>query len=57
MWIVVEGIGELIYNEKSYEVKAGDAVYFEPFHTHQIRNNSGQSLKVLSFWWQKQCST
>ena len=57
MWIVIEGIGELAYNDKSYEVKAGDAVYFEPFQTHLIRNHSPQPLKVLSFWWPKQCST
>lgn len=57
MWIIVEGTGELIYDEKSHQVKAGDAVYFEPFHTHLIRNHSSQALKVLSFWWQQQCST
>ena len=57
MWIIVEGTGELIYNEKSFQVKAGDAVYFGPFHTHLIHNHSSQSLKVLSFWWPQQCST
>lgn len=57
MWIIVEGAGELLYDDRSFQVKAGDAVYFEPFHTHQIRNRSSHALKVLSFWWQQQCST
>ncbi len=57
MWVIVEGMGELLYNDKSYQVKAGDAVYFEPFHTHLIRNHSSDALKVLSFWWPQQCST
>ena len=57
MWVIVEGMGELLYNDKFYQVKAGDAVYFEPFHTHLIRNHSSDALKVLSFWWPQQCST
>lgn len=51
MWVVIEGAGELVYDDHSVAVKAGDAVYFEPFHTHQVRNHSEQALKVLSFWW------
>jgi mannose-6-phosphate isomerase-like protein (cupin superfamily) len=57
MWIVIEGTGELVYNGMAYDVKAGDAVYFEPFQTHLIHNHSQHVLKVLSFWWAKQCST
>lgn len=51
MWIVVEGAGELVYDSRKLEVKGGDAVYFEPFHMHQIFNHSAETLKVLSFWW------
>jgi|SRR5580704_264398 quercetin dioxygenase-like cupin family protein len=51
MWIIVEGMGELIWNEESYNIEAGDVVYFGPFDTHLVRNHSAQALKVLSFWW------
>jgi methionyl-tRNA synthetase len=56
MWIVVEGMGELLYDQQSTGISAGDSVYFAPMRTHQIRNHGSQPLKVISLWWPGPCS-
>jgi mannose-6-phosphate isomerase-like protein (cupin superfamily) len=57
MWIVIEGAGDLRYESQSVAIETGDVFYFEPFQTHEVRNHSDSSLKILSFWWHAKCST
>jgi mannose-6-phosphate isomerase-like protein (cupin superfamily) len=57
MWIIIQGTGELLYDQESIPLNAGDAVYFQPLHTHQIKNHSSEPLRVISFWWQDKCLT
>lgn len=50
-WLITAGVSELIYDNVSYTVKAGDLLYFEPHKVHQIVNNSATTLKVVSMDW------
>lgn len=50
-WLVMSGKGKLVYDSNDYEINEGDLLYFEPQKTHQVINNSNNSLKIVSFDW------
>jgi len=43
-WIIVQGHGELILDDKLYTVKAGDAIHIPLLAKHQIKNTDSQDL-------------
>jgi mannose-6-phosphate isomerase-like protein (cupin superfamily) len=49
-WLIRSGFGELLYAGDTFEVEAGDVVYFEPQHTHSIYNNGDRELEIFSVW-------
>jgi mannose-6-phosphate isomerase-like protein (cupin superfamily) len=51
IWIVVKGSGLLFQDTRSERIEAGDAVLFKPWEPHQVQNDSGEAIVVLSFWW------
>lgn len=50
-WLITEGNGQVIYDEQTFDVRQGDFLFFEPYHTHQVVNNSDKVLKVVSIDW------
>ena len=50
-WVVVDGIGALQCNENQFDIKQGDAIYFEPFDKHLVKNIGSVDLKIISTWW------
>lgn len=51
IWMVAEGEGELLYDDRPVRIKAADVVYFEPHKTHQVKNDGARTLVVYSVWW------
>jgi mannose-6-phosphate isomerase-like protein (cupin superfamily) len=51
LWVVLSGEGTLSVNGKALSLGPGDAVYFPPRYSHQLRNDSAQPLVVLSVYW------
>jgi mannose-6-phosphate isomerase-like protein (cupin superfamily) len=51
IWMVAEGEGELLYDNQSVRIKAADVLYFEPYKSHQIKNDGGVPIVVCSIWW------
>lgn len=54
IWIVMAGEGELLYDNQSMRLQAGDVVYYDPPKTHQVRNDGTEALVMYSIWWQNQ---
>lgn len=51
-WFIASGTGQLIYNDSVRgQVEAGDVLYFESRHPHQLLNNGVTPLMVYSVWW------
>lgn len=50
-WIILKGCGVLDYNNEQYFAKSQEVFYFEPYHSHQIINNSDESLLICSIYW------
>ena len=51
IWMIVEGAGELIYDDRTVRISAFDMVYFEPPKKHFVRNDGAEQLVVFSVWW------
>lgn len=51
MWFIAQGEGELVYDNRSVRIRAGDACYFEPLKAHSVRNDGTETLVVFSIWW------
>lgn len=51
IWIVSKATGLLNYENKIYQIKENDVVYFKPFSTHEVTNNGKNDLIILSIWW------
>lgn len=45
--------GEALVNTDGHEfiARKGDTVYFEPFATHTVINNSNEPFEMLCIWW------
>lgn len=51
LWLISAGGGVLTYDGGSTCVGPGDVVYFEPWKTHQVRNDREAPLRFFSVWW------
>lgn len=51
IWIITAGEGELLYDNQSTRLRAGEVVYYIPHKTHQVRNDSTETLVMYSIWW------
>ena len=51
LWQILDGSGVLTYQNKEYELKAGDRFFFHTNEAHQIRNSEEYELKILSIYW------
>jgi mannose-6-phosphate isomerase-like protein (cupin superfamily) len=54
IWLVARGAGEVVYDGRAVRAKADDVFYFEPFKTHQLRNDGDEKMVVFSVWWEGQ---
>lgn len=52
IWIIASGEGEVIYDGQAVRVRTDDVLYFEPFKTHELRNDSAEKIVVFSIWWE-----
>ncbi len=50
-WIMASGEGVLYYDGKPFEVTAGDFLFFESQHSHQIENKGDEDIVIYSVWW------
>jgi mannose-6-phosphate isomerase-like protein (cupin superfamily) len=51
IWVILEGSGDLRYEDKSLTVERGQIFYFSSYKTHQIKNTGTKVLKILSMYW------
>jgi len=52
MWeifLVDEGCGVMVVNEKEIKLKKGDCMIIEPYENHELINNSINPLKLMVF--------
>ena len=52
IWIIAKGKGEVVYDGHAVRARADDVFYFEPFKTHQLRNDGAGKMVVFSVWWE-----
>jgi methionyl-tRNA synthetase len=52
LWLLLKGHGRLVSNKKIYDVKQGDAIYFNPLDSHVLTNSSDDSLEFVTIWWE-----
>lgn len=50
-WMIARGVGVLTYDGQDIRVAAGDTLFFESKHTHQIYNSSDDQLVINTVWW------
>ena len=51
IWIVTAGMGELLYDNQSIRLQAGEVVYYDSYKAHQVRNDGMETLVMYSIWW------
>ncbi|MGE5324318.1 MAG: cupin domain-containing protein [Actinomycetota bacterium] len=51
MWMVARGQGELLHDEKVFDIKPLDVFYLEPPKAHKARNTGREPLVIFSVWW------
>ena len=51
IWYVAAGEGALVSDEHSVRLCRGDALYFEPHRSHQVKNDGTEPLEIFSMWW------
>lgn len=51
IWIIVEGEGDLFYDNRRVRLCPRDIVYFEPHKSHQVRNDGPCLFVAFSVWW------
>ena len=51
-WFVVSGEGELVYDGRSYPLRAHDLFRFQPPLPHQVHNHGAEPIVIFSTWWQ-----
>jgi len=51
IWMVAEGEGELVYDNRSLRLRPGDVCYFEPPKPHEVHNDGTTTLVIFSLWW------
>lgn len=51
IWMVAQGHGELLYDNKASLIGPSEVLYFEPPKIHQVRNLGTDTMIVFSIWW------
>lgn len=51
IWMVIEGEGELLYDNRPVRLGPRDIVYFEPHKPHRVRNDGPGPFVAFSVWW------
>jgi mannose-6-phosphate isomerase-like protein (cupin superfamily) len=51
IWIILSGIGKLVYDDNETYLAKNDMVYFEPNKFHQVFNISQEPLLICSLSW------
>jgi mannose-6-phosphate isomerase-like protein (cupin superfamily) len=50
-WLIMQGSGVLEYAGKKFNVAKQDMLYFTPHQSHQITNDSNETLVIYSIYW------
>ncbi len=53
VWVVLSGVGRLLYDGGEYAVGPGDVVHFDSMRVHQVVNDAPEEMRVFSFWWKR----
>jgi len=54
LYVVLEGEGIFVKNDRRYDIKSGDFLITRPYDPHAIKNTSEtKHLKFLWIWWQE----
>lgn len=51
IWLVQSGSGLARVDGTEMRVSGGDSLYFESFRTHQLLNDGGEPVEIISIWW------
>ncbi|MEO3973180.1 class I tRNA ligase family protein [Streptomyces sp. CAU 1734] len=52
IFLILEGTADIVVEQESRRVGAGDLVHLPAFHFHRIRNGSDAPLKLASMYWE-----
>lgn len=52
-WIVREGEGYAVIDERRIRISAGDRLVIAPNTRHCVENDCAVPLAILSFWWKE----
>jgi mannose-6-phosphate isomerase-like protein (cupin superfamily) len=53
IWLVREGTGRATVGDQEIDLVAGTRVTLPAQVPHRVANTSGQTLKVIAFWWRE----
>jgi mannose-6-phosphate isomerase-like protein (cupin superfamily) len=51
IWIVTQGVGELVYDGRVTKLSKESACFIEAPKSHQLRNTGPTTLEAVSIWW------
>lgn len=51
VFVILDGVGEVIVDSQIYPVCASTVILFEPFESHVLRNTGISDLKFADFYW------
>jgi len=51
IWLVQSGSGTLTLNGEQHRISAGDSLYYESYHKHQLHNDGDEPVEIVSIWW------
>jgi len=51
IWLIAQGEARVTIAGNEITVRAGDVLYFDSNQTHQLFNDSGESVEFFAVWW------
>ncbi|MFC6880362.1 class I tRNA ligase family protein [Actinomadura yumaensis] len=51
IWVIVQGVGDVVVDAGRHRVTAGTVVAYEPFETHVVENTGDTDLVFVTFYW------
>jgi mannose-6-phosphate isomerase-like protein (cupin superfamily) len=52
IWLVQSGTGRLYLDGEELRISAGDSLFYDSFHRHQLNNDGTEPINIISIWWQ-----
>lgn len=52
IFLVLEGSADILIEDESQRLTSGDLVFLPPFHMHGIRNDTDETFRLVSVYWE-----